>query len=230
MPHEVDVHYFAAARELCGTSHERVALAAGETDVASFLRLLAQRHAPLARVIDRMRLAVNGEIAQAAQKIVPGDEVAVLPPVAGGGGSESVALCAVREQAIAVEEVLAAVRADTAGGIALFVGVVRDHAEGKPVARLDYEAHPSMAEREMGRVLAEVAAAHAGQGVRVAALHRVGTLAVGDTAVIVAASAAHRAEAFAACREAIEAIKARVPIWKKEWAPDGSANWVNLEK
>jgi molybdopterin synthase catalytic subunit len=76
-------------------------------------------------------------------------------------------------------------------------------------------------------VLDEVAAAHA--GVRLAALHRVGSLAIGDLAVIVAASAAHRAEAFAACRDAIEQIKQRVPIWKKEWAPDGTAVWVNLK-
>jgi molybdopterin synthase catalytic subunit len=95
------------------------------------------------------------------------------------------------------------------------------------VTRLDYEAHVAMAERELERILAEIAARW--PGVSLAALHRIGQLEVGDVAVVVAAGAAHRAEAFAACRETIEQIKQRVPIWKKEWALDGSGNWVNLE-
>ena len=121
---------------------------------------------------------------------------------------------------------LAALQAPAIRRIALFVGTVRDHADGKPVARLDYEAHP-LAAREISRVLDAIAAGT--PGVRLAAVHRSGQLVVGDLAVIVGAAAAHRAEAFAACRDAIEQIKALVPIWKKEWAPDGSAHWVNLE-
>ena len=109
----------------------------------------------------------------------------------------------------------------------MFQGVVRDHADGKPVARLDYEAHESLAEKEIQRVLLKVAEEH--PGVRIAAAHRVGQLAVGDIAVCVAVSGAHRDEAFAACRSAIDRIKETVPIWKKEWGPGGEAHWVNLE-
>jgi molybdopterin synthase catalytic subunit len=109
----------------------------------------------------------------------------------------------------------------------MFTGVVRDNADGKPVARLDYEAHESLAMKEMLRVLEEVAATH--EPVRLAAVHRVGALSVGDVAVCVAASAPHRAEAFAACREAIDRIKETVPLWKKEWGPSGEAHWVNLD-
>ena len=225
---EVEVQYFAAARELCGMERERVTLESTPSDARALLELLGRRHARLAAVATRMRLAVNGEIVPGDHPVVDGDEVAVLPPVAGGSASAAgVLLCAVRAAPISVDEVLALVQSASTGGIALFIGTVRDHADGMDVARLDYEAHPTLAEREMERVLDEIAQAHA--GVRLAALHRTGSLAVGDVAVIVAAAAAHRAEAFSACRDAIEQIKQRVPIWKKEWTPDGAATWVNLK-
>jgi MoaE-MoaD fusion protein len=224
---EVEVQYFAAARELCGTERERIALEPAPSNARAVLELLGRRHARLAPVAARMRLAVNGEIVPGDHPVVDGDQVAVLPPVAGGSAAGGgVLLCAVRGAPISVDEVLAVVQSASTGGIALFIGTVRDHADGAAVARLDYEAHPTLAEREMRRVLDEIAQAHA--EVRLAALHRTGSLAVGDVAVIVAAGAPHRAEAFAACRDAIEQIKERVPIWKKEWTPDGTATWVNL--
>lgn len=219
----VEVSYFAAARELCGTDHETLALPAAIATVRDVLALIASRHAALAPVVSRMCLAVNGAVARDADPVRPGDELAVLPPVAGG----SARLCAVRTTALSLDEVMNAVRHPGAGGIAVFVGVVRDHADDKPVARLDYEAHPELAERTMRAILDAIEAA--APDVRLAALHRAGALAIGDLAVVVAASSPHRAEAFAACREAIERIKAEVPIWKKEWAPDGGARWVNLE-
>lgn len=225
MAPEIQVLYFAAARELCGCARETLAIAGERSSVRDVLETIAERHAALRPLIARMRVAVNGELVQADAVVAAGDEVAVLPPVAGGSGG-GIALCALQATPLSVDGVLAAVRRAGAGGVALFIGTVRDHADGKPVARLDYEAHPELAEREMRRVLEDIARAQ--PEVCLAALHRTGELAVGDLAVIVAASAPHRAEAFAACREAIERIKERVPIWKKEWAPDGSAHWVNL--
>ena len=127
------------------------------------------------------------------------------------------------EEPIEPAALLAAVRRDGDGGLALFVGVVRDHNEGKPVTRLEYSAYKPMAEKELDRIALEIAQAHS--GARVALRHRIGSLAIGDVAVVVAAAAPHRDEAFAACRAGIEAIKARVPIWKKEFGPDGSS-WV----
>ena len=118
---------------------------------------------------------------------------------------------------------LAVVRRDGDGGLALFVGVVRDHNEGKRVTHLEYSAYIPMAEKEMDRIAAEIEKAH--PGARVAFRHRIGSLAIGDVAVAVAAAAPHRDEAFAACRAGIEAIKARVPIWKKEFGPGGTS-WV----
>ena len=219
------MQYFAAARELAGKERERLRLERSPSTVREVLEQIGRQCAALAPLLHRMRLAVNGEVAAAGDAVRDGDEVAVLPPVAGGAGA--VPLCALRAAPLSVDEALAAVRAPGMGAEVVFVGSVRDHADGKSVARLDYEAHASMAEREMGRILREIASAR--PEVRLAALHRVGELAVGDLAVVVAAAAPHRAEAFEACREAIEQIKQRVPIWKKEWAPDGSANWVNLK-
>ncbi len=118
---------------------------------------------------------------------------------------------------------LDAVRRDGDGGLALFVGVVRDHNDGKRVTRLEYSAYIPMAEKEMDRIADEIASAH--PGVRVDFRHRIGSLSIGEVAVAVVAAAPHRAEAFAACRAGIEAIKARVPIWKKEFGPGGE-NWV----
>ena len=119
---------------------------------------------------------------------------------------------------------LADARRDGDGGLALFVGVVRDENDGHAVARLEYEAYGPMAERELEALAARLAAAY--PGARVLFRHRVGALAVGDVAVAVVASAPHRDEAFAACRQGIEEIKARVPIWKREISPDGGTVWV----
>lgn len=224
----VRVRYFAAARELAGRSEEQVSLPEVELPVERLGDLLGGRHPRLAPHLPRMRVAVNGRVASAGDPVRAGDEVDVLPPVAGGAGTaRAVRLCAVRDGPLSVDECMAAVSHPGAGALAAFTGVVRDHADGKPVARLDYEAHPEMADREMRAVLERVAAQV--PDVRLAAVHRVGELQVGDLAVVVAASAPHREEAFAACRDAIERIKATVPIWKKEWAPDGTAHWVNLD-
>jgi len=119
---------------------------------------------------------------------------------------------------------LAAARRDGDGGLALFVGVVRDENEGHAVARLEYEAYGPMAERELAAIAARLAADF--PGARTLFAHRLGALAVGDVAVAVVASAPHLDEAFAACRRGIEEIKARVPIWKREVSPDGTTVWV----
>ncbi len=128
-------------------------------------------------------------------------------------------LFAVRDTPLDLNEALEAVRADEVGGIAVFLGTVRDHNDGFAVTLLEYEAYRSMAESQMRQIaegiLAEV------PGVRLAALHRIGALQVGDVAVICVAAAAHRDEAFTACRFLIDRIKADVPIWKKEHGPDG---------
>ncbi|QZY30774.1 molybdenum cofactor biosynthesis protein MoaE [Nocardioides coralli] len=135
----------------------------------------------------------------------------------------AVRLVDLRETPLDVAEVVAALEGDAAGGLTLFVGRVRDHDGGRSVAGLDYSAHPSALER-LREVCARVAREHQVHGV--AAVHRVGTLAIGDIAVVVATTAAHRGEAFDASRALIDTLKAEVPIWKHQRFGDGTEEWV----
>jgi molybdopterin synthase catalytic subunit len=132
----------------------------------------------------------------------------------------------VLETPLSVAEATAAVSGPGVGGIDLFLGAVRDHNAGRAVTRLEYHAYVSMAEKEMQRIAEEIEREL--PGVRLAALHRIGSLVVGDLAVICAAGAAHRGEAFTACRALIDRIKQRVPIWKREHGADGPY-WVGWE-
>ncbi len=132
----------------------------------------------------------------------------------------------VLDKPLSVAEATAAVSAPNVGGIDLFLGAVRDHNDGRAVTRLEYHAYVSMAEKEMRRIAEGIEREM--PGVRLAALHRVGSLAVGDLAVVCAAGAAHRGEAFQACRELIDRIKHSVPIWKREHGPSGPY-WVGWE-
>lgn len=132
----------------------------------------------------------------------------------------------VLETPLDVTQATAAVSGPEIGGIDLFLGAVRDHNDGRAVTRLEYHAYVSMAEKEMQRIAQQIAQEM--PGVRLAALHRIGSLAVGDLAVVCAAGAPHRGEAFKACRALIDRIKERVPIWKREHGPDGPY-WVGWE-
>ena len=134
-----------------------------------------------------------------------------------------VRLIAVRESELSVDEVRAAVADPAAGGIALFAGAVRDSDHDRGVSGLSYSAHPSAA-GELRRVAGVIAEKYPVIGI--AAVHRVGDLAVGDLAVVLAVSCPHRAEAFNACRDLIDILKASVPIWKHQRFDDGTAEWV----
>ena len=125
---------------------------------------------------------------------------------------------------IEVQKVLAAARSDDCGGLAVFIGTVRNHSRGKEVQRLEYEAYPGMAEKMIGQIVAE-----AGEkwDVRKAAVsHRTGRLEIGEIAVVIAVATPHRQDAFAACQYIIDRLKVVVPIWKKEVATDGET-WID---
>ncbi len=134
-----------------------------------------------------------------------------------------VRLCELRETPLDVSEVVAALEDDGSGGVTVFVGRVRDHDGGRGVTGLDYSAHPTALDR-MREVCERVAAEYAVHGV--AAVHRTGSLDIGDVAVVVATSTAHRGEAFDATRSLIDTLKAEVPIWKHQRFADGSEEWV----
>jgi molybdopterin synthase catalytic subunit len=127
------------------------------------------------------------------------------------------------ESPLDLPALVAEVAADDRGGIASFLGTVRDHHQGRAVQALEYSAYAPMAEAECARILDET---ERRWPVRVALRHRVGLLEIGDAAVAIAVAGAHRDEAFAACRYVIEEVKRRVPIWKRERYADGSVEWV----
>jgi molybdopterin synthase catalytic subunit len=135
----------------------------------------------------------------------------------------AVRLIAVRESELSVDEVRAAVADPAAGGIALFAGAVRATDHGRGVTGLSYSAHPSAA-AELRRVAEVIAEKYPVIGI--AAVHRVGDLAIGDLAVVLAVSCPHRSEAFDACRDLIDVLKASVPIWKHQLFDDGGTEWV----
>ncbi|MEW1723408.1 molybdenum cofactor biosynthesis protein MoaE [Streptomyces sp. NPDC093109] len=150
------------------------------------------------------------------QHIHPGERAAQDP----------IRLLAIRDTPLSVDEVFRAVGDDAAGGTALFVGTVRDHDRGAGVSALGYSSHPS-AEAELRKVAEKVVADFPVRAL--AAVHRVGDLAVGDLAVVVAVSCAHRGEAFEACRRLIDDLKQQVPIWKQQTFSDGTEEWVGAQ-
>ncbi|SCK31789.1 molybdenum cofactor biosynthesis protein MoaE [Streptomyces sp. WMMB 322] len=136
---------------------------------------------------------------------------------------DPIRLLGIRDAPLSVDEVFRAVGDDSAGGTALFVGTVRDHDGGADVTRLGYSSHPT-AEAELRRVAEKTAADFPVRAL--AAVHRVGELAIGDLAVVVAVSCPHRAEAFAACHRLVDDLKREVPIWKHQTFADGTEEWV----
>jgi molybdopterin synthase catalytic subunit len=215
---QVTVRLFGSLREATGAKELAVSLDAGAR-VAELFGLLARDHAAFEQLGAKLRVAVNQDVVGFEHALADGDEVAFLPPVSGGAEPRR---CWISDQPLDAGAVVSRVLGPDAGGIVTFVGTVRDASRGHTIRHLEYEAYPEMAERELEKICAEAAQQW---GARVAIAHRVGHLAIGEIAVVVAAAAQHRAEDFAACRYAIDTLKLRVPIWKKEFA-EGGEYWV----
>jgi MoaE-MoaD fusion protein len=218
------VLYFAVFREKIGRADDVLELAAGAR-VRDAIAALAAQHPPIARLAGRFRVAVNQDFTDDDRALADGDELALIPPVAGGvdpAGARHVQLIATP---LSLDRCLAAVAGPGMGGIVTFTGMVRRLSRGVTVDHLEYEAYGAMAVREMTRLCDEIEVEH--PGTRIAVEHRVGSLEVGELAVVIAAASPHRAEAFTACRAMIDRLKDRVPIWKKEVGDDG-AEWIGL--
>jgi len=215
----ISVLYFAVFRERLGTDHEELELPAGAT-VADAIAALAARHPAIAQLRTRFRVAVNQDFTDDSHPLADRDELALIPPVA--GGSRHVVLT---DQPLSLDRCIAAVGGPGMGGIATFTGMVRLHSHGATIDHLEYEAYAPMAVKEMSRLCDEIEAEVAGTALAVE--HRVGRLEIGDVAVVIAAAAPHRAEAFTACRAMIDRLKESVPIWKKEVGTQGE-EWVGL--
>jgi len=219
---KVSVRLFAILRESAGRGEVEIELAP-EATVADALDALG-RESRLGELLGRMpvTMAVNREYAGPATPLAAGDELALIPPVSGGAQDADRADRAdlharVTAEPLRLEPLTAMVVRDGAGAVVSFQGVTRE------VERLDYEAYGEMAQERMAAILAEVAAAHGLEAA--AAEHRTGPVPLGESSVIVAVSAAHRGEAFAGARDAIDRIKAEAPIWKRE-VEGGESRWV----
>jgi molybdopterin converting factor subunit 1 len=200
------------------------------TTVAGLLDRLAATHPQIGPSLATCRVAIDHAFAGAEEIVREGMEIALIPPVSGGHDGPQSANVEQRGQRsrltsspLSLAEVVAAVEHRNAGGITTFTGNVREHSRGKIVTRLEYEAYPAMAVATMDAIALAVEAEIA--GAKVALAHRVGRLEIGEAAVIIAASAPHRDEAFRACREVIERLKQDVPIWKKEFDSEGG-EWI----
>jgi molybdopterin synthase catalytic subunit len=203
----VKVRLFAGLRERAGWSQREVD-AATVGDVWSALELGDEPAGLL--------YAVNQQYAERAHALTDGDEVALIPPVSGGA-------FLLRDEPLSLDAVVGEVRSEEAGAIATFTGTTRVHSRGRTVTHLDYEAYEGMAERVMAEIAESLHARY--ELTAVAIHHRTGRVGIGETSVVIAVSAAHRQDALAACRDAIDELKERVPLWKKE-VYEGGEEWI----
>ena len=201
---------FAALRERAGVGRVEIELADGATVSDVWPPLDLGDEPP------GMLYAVNRAYADRGEALSEGDEVAVIPPVSGGDFRLS-------GEPLSVDAAVAEVRDDGAGAIATFVGTTRAHSRGRDVLYLDYEAYEGMAEQVMADLADELKSRH--ELCKVAIHHRVGRVEIGESSVVIAVSAPHRAAALAACREAIDELKVSVPLWKKE-SYVGGEEWI----
>ncbi len=210
---EVTVRCFATLRELAG-ARSTLAMPDGAV-LDDAWAALAEMHPGLAPHRPFVRAARNGEYAEWATPLEEGDEIAFLPPVSGGGPT------GLTDGAIDVAALEAAVAASGHGAVVTFVGRARDRADdGRKVLELEYEAYPEMADSVLDEIVGE--AEERWTGAVAAVVHRVGIVPIGEAAVAIVTAAPHRSEAYEANRFLIEAIKQRLPIWKRERFADGS--------
>jgi MoaE-MoaD fusion protein len=204
----VRVRLFAGLRERAGWSEREVDDLERVADIWPTLDLGEEPPGLL--------YAVNKEYAERDRPLADGDEVAVIPPVSGGAFRLSA-------EPLSLDAVVAEVRSDSAGAIATFVGTTRQQSRGHSVLHLDYEAYEEMAEKVMAAIAAELKARH--ELCEIAIHHRTGRVDIGEASVVIAVSAPHRQDALAACKEAIDTLKERVPLWKKEFY-EGGEEWI----
>jgi len=211
----IAIRCFASLRELA-VDRTDVELPDGSS-VADAWTALESRHAAVAPHRPYVRAARNGAYAAWGDALADGDEVAFLPPVSGGSGAAPVGLS---ERPIDVAALERAVAGDGDGAVVTFIGQARNRSDdGRAVVELEYEAYPEMAVSVLEAIAAE---ARERWGASVAVLHRTGLVPIGEAAVAIVTAAPHRAEAYEANRHVIEAIKERLPVWKRERFADGS--------
>lgn len=221
----ITVKLFAAAADAVG----RRSLQGDWTGLtaAQLLEQLQKEHPGLARLAPVLSIAVNREYATADRRLADGDEVALIPPVSGGAPTPGDRpLFEVTTEPLSADEIAARVTNPYSGATVVFVGTVREWTHGRRTVHLEYEAYAEMAVSQMEKIGQEIA--ERWPGAQVAIAHRVGKLSITEASVVIAVATPHRADAFEACRHAIERLKQIVPIWKKEVWEDGE-EWVGSQ-
>jgi MoaE-MoaD fusion protein len=203
----VSVRLFAGLRERAGFTQREIDAAT----VAEVWAALGLGDEPAG-----LLYAVNKEYAKPDRALADGDEVALIPPVSGGAFLLS-------DEPLSLDRVVDEVRDEQAGAIATFTGTTRIQSRGRTVTHLDYEAYEGMAEKTMAEIADGLAARY--ELCAIAIHHRIGRVGIGDTSVVIAVSAPHRQDALAACKDAIDELKERVPLWKKEVYEAGE-EWI----
>ena len=204
----IKVRLFAGLRERAGWSERELE---GVTHVEDVWPALSLGPEPAG-----LLYAVNKEYAQRDRELAEGDQVAVIPPVSGGDFR-------LTDQPLSLDAVVDEVRSGEAGAIATFVGTTRVESRGRTVLHLDYEAFEGMAEQVMAEIAADLKARY--DVTEIAIHHRTGRVEIGEASVVIAVSAPHRHDALAACKDAIDTLKERVPLWKKE-VYEGGEEWI----
>lgn len=228
----VTVLFFGVLKDIAGRAREEVDLPAGSRLEDVFAHYAAI-HPRLAGLRSSVVLARNQQFAAATEELAAGDEIAFLPPVSGGAGPFSHEIADAPGHFFALTRApieVAAIRARLArsedGAVVVFEGIVRDNTGGRATLFLDYECYEPMAVKVMASIGREIAASHAIS--RIAMVHRLGRMEVGEASVVLAVAAPHRKPAFEAALEGINRLKRTVPIWKKEHFADGEV-WVEGE-
>ena len=232
------IRLFAVLRERAGVAELDLDDCPDELDIGGLKRLLLARFPELGS-LSHVRGVVGTEYVNDERRLVAGDEVALLPPVSGGSGREDAALergvFELAADPLDPAECARRVEHASCGAVVTFAGNVRDHARGRDVLRLEYEAFDEMTEPEMARIFADCiaefgepaarASDRPARRLRMLCVHRVGAVGVGEPSVVIAVASPHRDAAFGAARFLIDQLKARLPIWKKEVYGDGH-HWV----
>ena len=230
----VRILFFGILKDLVGCPSEAADFPDG-ADLRAVFDTVAARYPPLREMARSIVVARNREFADLSTKIQDGDEVAFLPPVSGGATDSPAAPLEIAEDGhyfaltshvIDTRPIIARLLSGAEGAVVTFEGTVRNQTKGRPVLCLDYECYEPMALKLMARIGREIAGAH--QVTRVAMVHRLGRLLIGETSVAIVVTAPHRRPAFEAALEAINQLKKVVPIWKKEYFVDGEV-WVEGE-
>jgi MoaE-MoaD fusion protein len=219
----VRVLFFGRFKDIVGAAEDEAQIPDGAR-VEDLFNQYGSRHPELAGFRESAAAAVNQQFAEWGAALAAGDEVAFLPPVSGGEERDRLELV---RAPIATVEIVASLKAPENGAEVVFEGIVRNHSGGRTTLYLEYESYEAMALAEMRAIVAEMRGRFPVD--RAAMVHRLGRLEIGETAVLVVVSSAHRGAAFDACRFGIDELKRRVPIWKKEFFADGAV-WAEGER